>query len=47
MGIAESAINDGDPFEAAANVDQDEAELHGKVQDYLDKLNEILTDYER
>ena len=37
-------------FGAAAatdDVDLDQEELQGKIQEYLRKLNEILTDYER
>lgn len=35
-----------DPFDSVQDF-EDQQELQGKIQDYLEKLNEILTEYER
>ena len=50
MTVAGSSQRDSDSTRdsaAAVDMDLDQEELDGKIQEYLRKLNEILTDYER
>ena len=50
MTVAGSSNRDPDSTRdsaAAVDMDLDQEELEGKIQEYLRKLNEILTDYER